>query len=286
MNPEEYAAAQAAIAASISAYVQRVASLFAASVLNAAEWLSLLQYLFPEVQKKYTESAQLGRAFYDSQRSSHQPALDRNDSLLSDVKFQWFVENTQPARKDMSKANSSKADIEKLAMTVVREVEMAGRRQIIGAVKNDPGPQRVKGWARVATGKETCAWCLMLISRGPKYYGPDSAGLHINSGDAVDIFNESAGDLAKFRAATSEEMEQWHVGCDCLVVPVFDLKDWPGRDAQIAAEKLWIQHSKEATSLIESGKARTTNKNKETLNSMRRSLSQGDVLMSNYSLAA
>ena len=114
MNPEEYAAAQAAIAASISAYVQRVASLFAASVLNAAEWLSLLQYLFPEVQKKYTESAQLGRAFYDSQRSSHQPALDRNDSLLSDVKFQWFVENTQPARKDMSKANSSKADIEKL----------------------------------------------------------------------------------------------------------------------------------------------------------------------------
>ena len=39
----------------------------------------------------------------------------------------------------------------------------------------------VRGWARVATGDETCAWCLMLVSRGPVYHSAKKAGSKISS---------------------------------------------------------------------------------------------------------
>ncbi|ATW60143.1 capsid maturation protease [Mycobacterium phage Ph8s] len=192
----------------------------------------------------------------------------------------------QPARKDMSQADSPQSAVTKLTLTAVREVEMAGRRQIIGAVKNDPVQQIVQGWARVATGRETCAWCLMLISRGPEYTSTDSGGLHLDTETVVDLWDEAGGDLAKFRKETKPHIEEWHTGCDCLVVPVFDVENWIGKAAQERATQLWIDAGKEASRLIESGEARSNNMNKETLNALRRRLSRGEITVPNYALAA
>lgn len=242
--------------------------------------------MFPEVKRRYAEAASLGRDFYDSQRELHHPELRRNERLRSELQWDWFVKNMQPARKGLSQADSPPSAVTRTALTAVREVEMAGRRQIIGAVKNDPAPQIAKGWARVATGRETCAWCLMLISRGPEYLEADSGGLHLDNETVIDLYNEAGGDLAKFREETKEHIEEWHAGCDCLVVPVFDVANWPGMAAQQRAEQLWIDASKEATRLIESGKARSNNRNKETLNALRRRLERGDIRMSDYALAA
>nr|WP_235571346.1 hypothetical protein [Mycobacterium sp. Root265] len=250
--------------------------------------------LFPEVQRRYEQSAALGRDFYDSQRGLNHPDVARNERFLSELKYEWFVKNMQPARKGMSQADSPNIAVTRLAMTAVREVEMAGRRQIIGAVKNDPAPQVVQGWARVATGRETCAWCLMLISRGAEFPGKDTqwylsasnAGSKLDNETLIDLFNEAGGDLMKFREETKEDIEEWHVGCDCLVVPVFDIANWPGRDSAQRAQELWIEAGKEASQRISDGTARSSSTHTETLNALRRRLSRGEISMTNYALAA
>lgn len=326
MTPEQYAVSQAAITAGLAAYIQRLASLFTGPMLSPREWLDFLRILFPEVQKRYTQSAALGRNFYDSQRKLYHPELDRHEMLLSDLRFDWFVQNMEPARKALSQADAPRTAVSKVTLTAVREVEMAGRRQIIGAVKNDlgltekldavvasepdevraqdldnevsqpsaPDTNSVLGWARVATGRETCAWCLMLISRGAElnhkgnfaYSEAATAGINLDDETVLDLWEESGGNLRQFREYTQEYMEEWHTGCDCLVVPVFDINNWPGRDAARRALQLWIDAGREADRLIESGESRTKNTNTETLNALRRRLERGDISMSNYAIAA
>ena len=297
MTPEEYAASQYFITAGIAAYVQRVATFFMVPKLGPRDWLDFLTMLFPEVQKRYTQSAELGRRFYDAQRKKHHPELVRSDALLSELKFEWFVQNMEPSRKGMSQADSPSGAASKAAMTAVREVEMAGRRQVLGAVKNDPEPV-LQGWARVATGRETGAWCLMLISRGAElnhtgnlaYRAADTSGINLDDVTAIDFFNDANGDPATFlknlREDSKDNINEWHVGCDCIAVPVFDLQNWPGRDQATRALQLWIDASKEAGKLIKAGESRSTNKNKETLNALRRRVSSGDFSMSKYALAA
>lgn len=286
MTPEQYAASQALITAGLASYVQRFGNLFTGPALSIAEWLNLLQVLFPEVQRRYAEAAALGRDFYDSQRELHHPGLPRNERLRSELQWKWFVKNMEPARRGMSQADSPTAAITKLTLATVREVEMAGRRQIIGAVKNDPDPRVVQGWARVATGRETCAWCLMLISRGPEYSEAASAGIALDDTTVIDLWRESGFDPVKFREETKEHVEEWHAGCDCLAFPVFDVRNWPGQQAQAEALNLWIDAGKEASKLIDSGEARTDNMNKETINALRRRLARGEITMSDYAFAA
>ncbi len=297
MSPEEYAAAQFAITSALAAYIRRVSTFFISPSLTVRDWLGFLKLIFPEVQLRYTQSAELGRRFYDDQRKKHHPELLPNERLLSELKFEWFVQNMEPARKSMSQAESPTSAISKVALSAIREVEMAGRRQIIGAVKNDPADV-LQGWARVATGRETCAWCLMLISRGVElnhkgnfaYGEAASAGINLDDETALDLFNDAGGDPALFlknlREDSKENVEEWHTGCDCIAVPVFDLQNWVGRDQARRALDLWIDAGNEASELIESGKSRTKNVSTETLNALRRRLDRGEISMSNYAFAA
>ena len=262
--------------------------------MSVRDWVEFLRVLFPEVQKRYEQSAALGRDFYDAQRKRHHPELERNERFLSELQWDWFVKNMEPARRDMSQADAPPQAVAKVVLTAVREVEMAGRRQILGAVKNEPDPEVLQGWARVATGRETCAWCLMLISRGAEFPGKDmlwyleanTAGLDLDDESAIELYQQSKGDLEKFREATKPFIEQWHVGCDCLIVPVFDIKNWPGREGAQRAQQLWIDAGREADKLIESGKSRTNSVQTETLNALRRRIERGDISMSNYAIAA
>src|SRR5690606_13190849 len=128
------------------------------------------------------------RRFYDSQRAQHHPDLPRNDRPLEGTTFEKFVENMDPARERMQQADTRGDALTHLTLRAVREVENAGRQQIIHAVENDPEPRVLRGWARVATGRETCAWCLMLISRGPTYVRAETAGLDLDTEHALELF--------------------------------------------------------------------------------------------------
>ena len=318
MTPEEYAARQAIISAGVASFVYGLGKLIATPALAVSEWLNFLASIFPEVVRARTESATLARQFYDSQRQIHHPELPRNDRPLEGSDFRSFVKSMEPARARASQEDATNGAVANVALRAVRAVENAGRRQIINAVEDDPGldqlieerveqetvqkrdlrsltkglklapaePRIVKGWARIATGREICAWCLMLISRGPKYHGAGNAGLDLDDETAAEMFEDADQDLEAFYEATSDYMEEWHEGCDCKVVPVFKVEEWPGKAAQERALELWIEASKEATRLIESGEARSKNHNTEAQNALRRRLERGDMSMSDYSALA
>ncbi|QDK03451.1 capsid maturation protease [Mycobacterium phage PainterBoy] len=327
MTPEEYMVAKtAAVAAAVRA-AQRAASLAAGSAISQLQWIQLLQTVFPEVERRRTEVASLARTFYDTERAKAVPSAPRNERLLEGTDFQVFARNMEPAKRRVLQAEAPRDAVTHFTMRVAREIEIAGRNQIIHAIEEDPylddlldadepeddqvdieedthhtpvvslaehrlrrsqpsNPRLVKGWARVATGRETCAWCLMLISRGPVYSGPDAAGLDLDDTTTIDLWNEAGQDLSKFRELVDGSLQEWHAGCDCVVVPVFDTANWVGKEAWEQAEKLWIDAGKEADERIASGEARTNNTNKETLNALRRRLYRGEISIPSYAFAA
>ncbi|AUX82042.1 MuF-like minor capsid protein [Mycobacterium phage Gandalf20] len=292
MNPEEYAAAQLLISAAVVRHVRNVAGFFAQPALTMFDWLRLLDLLFPEIQRRRTEASVLARRFYDSQRAQHHPDLPRNDRPLEGTTFEKFVENMDPARERMQQSDTRGDALTHLTLRAVREVENAGRQQIIHAVENDPEPRVLRGWARVATGRETCAWCLMLISRGPTYVRAETAGLDLDTEHALELFENK--DLETYFADISGEIKQWHPGCDCKVIPVFRNEDWFGKEAADRALDLWGDATKEAIALEDEGLVHKSGKNKGqpftrnelAINALRRRLERGEISAQQYAALA
>jgi hypothetical protein len=134
---EQYATAQAVISAAVAAYVLSFASNFAYQALPMAQWIEVLRLLYPEIERRREQSASLARSFYDSQRELFIPGLPTNAQDLEPYEFSWFVQAMEPVRKQMSVENSTQGAVAAMTLRAVREVEMAGRRQIIHAVEND-----------------------------------------------------------------------------------------------------------------------------------------------------
>lgn len=83
-----------------------------------------------------------------------------------------------------------------LDLVVDRLVKQQGRETIALSVDADPDGAR---YARVPTGAKTCAFCLMLASRGPRYHSLESAG----------------------------QARSYHGECDCTPTPIWDEADLP-----------------------------------------------------------
>jgi hypothetical protein len=236
---EEYAAAQAAISKKLVREALAAAVLFQSPQPTTSLWTKLLQALFPRVLQARTRSAELGRAFYDAQRELHHPDLPRHDMYKANYTFDWFVEDMFPAREDYLKPGASEGAVEQVALRAVKSVENGGRRTILRAIDNEDEPDPVVlGWARVATGKETCGFCWMLVSRGPVYQSAAGAGLDLGDTAAQNLI--ASGD----KQALDEATRRFHPGCDCLIVPVFNRADWPGIHAYKTAEKVWKRVTK------------------------------------------
>lgn len=349
MTPQEYAEAQAVITAAAAAYVLKFSQFVANAALTTAEWLGFLQLLFPTVDRYRQESAALARTFYDSERAIHNPTLPRHDVYLQTYDFPKFVKSMEPARKQLSQPKAPPQAVTNAMMHVVREVENAGRAQIVQSVEEDyklltepvaeptvkievsfeekkspakdrpsvkeqaaveqlkrdiaesagrvepttSAPMKVKptgpvrGWARVATGKETCAFCLMLISRGPVYLSAKGAGL--------DLYDAGAAAAVGQGDDVSQWMNQWHIGCDCKVIPVYSRVDWPGMYAASRAMELWKEATTEARQVLAENPGKQsfvggqwipTTLNREAINSLRRRLDRGEISTTEFAALA
>lgn len=330
MNAQEYAAEQQQLSAQAGSLAMKYAHFVLNPVLTTVEWLAFLQLLFPTIERIRYQASDLARTFVDSERKLFNPTLPRHDVFLEHYDFPRFVANMEPTRKQLTQALSPQNAVTNLVMHTVREVEDGGRQQIINAVESDfkalevvPGPDvapkpdssaidkmkrdiaesagrvepapaapenltvkpsgPVRGWARVATGKETCSFCLMLISRGPVYLSAKGAGLDLHDAGAAAALSNGED--------VSQWMNQWHIGCDCKVVPVYDKLDWPGMDAANRALELWKTASLEARQVLKDNPGKTsfvggkwvpTTLNRETINSLRRRLDSGDISAKDY----
>lgn len=147
------------------------------------------------------------------------------------------------------------------------------------------GGTAIRGWARVATGRETCAWCLMLVSRGPVYESARTAGLRMDDSDAAEAIAEDK--------AVNDAMNEWHAGCDCKVVPVFKQGEWAGAEAAQRALDFWIEAGKRASRELEANPDkkyysfkergwRKTTDNRETINQLRQMIESGEIKSSDW----
>ncbi|GGM64726.1 hypothetical protein GCM10012275_39160 [Longimycelium tulufanense] len=263
MTVEEYSEAQRAITAAVVALVLRVLEPFRLPLLTVRDWGAILAALYPTVERARRDTAELARRFYDAQRAQHTDAEARHDMLLPRYRPEWFEEALRPARDRLRQSNSTDGVVAQLAMRVAKEIEQAGRRTVLHAVGCDP---LRPGWARVATGRETCAFCLMMISRGPVYSRAEYAGLDIEDSTAIQLWRRQ--DLT----AIDELMNRWHPGCDCKAVPVFSRQNWSGRDAYLAAERLWARVTKGYSG-------------KDALNALRRALDAGEIDPADFAAA-
>lgn len=203
--------------------------------LTSQAWNDILRSIFPLVNQARTESAVLAREYYDTQRVRHTDDKDRFDVDLPAYEPAWFYEAMFPSKKAFQSNETSLGQAVQAGFRAVKEVENGGRRTIRNAVDRDSS---AVGWARVATGRETCGFCLMLVSRGPVYQDAESAGLNADDTTALEILDE--GDTEAF----NELMTRFHPNCDCKVVPVFDRMNWQGRDDYLAARDTWREVTK------------------------------------------
>lgn len=106
---------------------------------------------------------------------------------------------------------------------VSRHVLAAGREAVARVTHN--GKARFKnsglpahtGYARVLSGRESCAFCAMLASRGPVY--------------------------AEDTVMTRRDGRRYHDGCDCIPVLVVEGKPWVGQAEQKALYGEWKKHT-------------------------------------------
>ncbi|WP_378733646.1 hypothetical protein [Nocardia brasiliensis] len=271
MNLDEYAEQQRQIDVQTAATVYLMTRQYQSTDMSVLDWELLLRLLYPTIERARRQSAELARRFYDSQRAEHLPGASRHDVQLPGYSLDWFREDLEPERRKMSQEDAPGSAVDAVTLRTLKVVEGAGRRTIIDAVETDPGadeiepqpekpeappretepegssapesgvtprptersPKRVPGWARVTTSAEPCGFCQMMVSRGPTYGSAANAGFHGTDELAIQLFGEGRDKEMRLM------MRKWHTGCRCKVVPVFDRKNWPGRDEYLAAKKLW-----------------------------------------------
>lgn len=111
--------------------------------------------------------------------------------------------------------------IARVSSTLLRHARKAGRDAVsdtakLGRVRDAalkrPVGKRV-GYARVLSGKENCAFCAMLASRGPVY--------------------------TEDTATRRKDGNRYHDGCDCRAQLVIEGKPWPGQEEYLRLEQRW-----------------------------------------------
>lgn len=260
MKLEEYQQEQQKISRSLIAILMRILSPFQKRKLSPQDWDSLLHAMFPAVEDHRRQSAELGRKFYDSERTEHVGSVHNVD--LEPYEFQWFAEAMNPVKSKMMQADTDESSLSAASLRAVKEVENGGRRTMMTAIRTD---RSAKWWARVPY-KETCAFCLMLCSRGAVYHSAETAGMKTDDTTAMQLVGSDA------QEAMDKLMRRFHPGCDCKIVPVFNRKSWPGRAESQRLRKLWNEETKGYSG-------------KDALNALRRALYEGQVDENNLAAA-
>lgn len=235
-------------------------------------WELIIRWIFRVAQPASQATAYNARRLYDSERHRVIPGAPHHDVDLATLPFRVFHRDMMALSSEIVGREIDEHAVTKIQMRTARAIENSGRWTIMHAAESyDPwldGEEEsltwmsneekekftskkltkseykkilgnterrrtgIKGWARVPTGSETCAWCLMLCSRGAAYRIGKTVGLSIEVRDFFRHEREGTFD-------PKEHMHQWHDNCDCKVVPVFDLDDWDGKDRADALYEMW-----------------------------------------------
>lgn len=239
MTPDELRRRQDGITARATAVTLAVLRSAITGPVSPRQLTQLVAVLFPTVQTARASSAQLASVFYESLAGHPTPEV-RMPHYEPEALRQALERTTRgPRSDDRAEEQINRLMVAQAGSAVARHVEMAGRETVLQAVEED---DECRGWARVASGRETCAFCLLLVSRGAVYKDEQTAG---------------RGPNERF---IGEGQFKFHDRCDCIAVPVFDVKNWPGKAEFLVASRLYRESTKGAKS------------NKDKINAFRRAV--------------
>ena len=80
--------------------------------------------------------------------------------------------------------------------------------------------RKPRGWARVIQGAETCGFCITMAARAYDYL----------------LYTSEHTALRKDRGG-------YHRNCDCIAVPVFDVRSWEGKAQAKRAREWYTEHA-------------------------------------------
>lgn len=270
MSIDEYAERRDAILRRMIAALYWLLLAFLIPGIDRQTWNRLLHAVYPTFKRHRDEATELAREFYDATRAQQLPNEPRHD-IFKDDHFpeSWFREALEPTFKDFTRYRNRNAALQDFTSRLVKEVEDGARRTIIEGVESDES-QVIRGWARFDPRPPTCAFCTMMISRGPVYGNAMNAG--------VDLDDESAQELWEQNdtQAMNAMMHKWHPKCTCIAVPVYSYKNYPTEQQEKAALEIYNRARKAANS----------GDFKEILKAMRRSLYKKDEREDEVDLAA
>ena len=214
MTPNQFRQAQAALIRPLIIALMRLLGLVSGKPLSDEQKADLAAAFADVVNPARRSASNNAWALYTELRPEDAEAV--NQPRLIDVPAEYFAKVLDTFLEDLESERPEGAQ-SRITQSAIRMVENAARGTTIAASTYD---NAAVAWARVLTGAESCGWCAMLASRGPVYRSRKSAG----------------------------EGDKWHLGCDCLVVPVFrgQEKHWPGYEEYIRLEQLWAESVKGA----------------------------------------
>lgn len=169
--------------------------------MSMEEWYALRQELIDllaDVRQYWGDAAAVAAAeFYDA-------TVGASGSLAA---AELFVEANKEQISESVKAMAKylfENNIDSFITEMLNNAELHTRRAANDTILGNVGRDRNKGvrYARVPTGAETCDFCILLASRGFKYYSRKSAG----------------------------EQRHFHRHCDCRIVAAYDRDTVEGYD--------------------------------------------------------
>jgi hypothetical protein len=239
MTLDEYAAAKEALLASLLRAILGLLLLLINPNITPSQWRNMLRSVYPIIKTHRDQVTELSRQFYDAHRAEHLPEAPRHDVYKDDhYPLEWFERDMDPIRERMPRYQTQEAAVQDMVGQIVKTVESGARRTLLRAVDSDPEAQ---GWARYDPRPPTCAFCTMMISRGPVYNSAKSGGGPKDNETMESLWRDNN------TAAMNELMNRWHPKCTCIVIPVYD-EDYESKEQEDAALVIYLKARKLAKS--------------------------------------
>lgn len=185
---------------------------------------------FPELVTEYGDvSALLAADFYDMLREAPPSSASFRAAYAAPVDADVAAGSVRWAVAPLF-AQDEALFLSQILGSTQRLVSERGRGTIFDSAAADPIRT---GVARIPRGTETCAFCIMLASRGAVYQSEVSAELVVGRGSNRTGYDASGrrlpggiGQGVKQRGNRSLA-EQFHDNCDCSTVTIRSESDWP-----------------------------------------------------------
>ena len=228
MNLNEYASRKQNLLQRMIAALMWVFRQYLVPNITRSAWSQLMRVVYRVMKPFRDEVTELARQFYDDNRFE-QTGAERHDIFKDDYyPEEWMRQALEPTYQELSKTRNADAAVVDISNRLVKVVEDGARRTTIQGIINDIS-QPLRGWARFDPRPPTCAFCTMMISRGPVYSEAITAGLDLDDQSAEELMQSIHPERLSDdeRAELAELMNRWHPGCTCIVVPVYKRSGYP-----------------------------------------------------------